>query len=234
MNEVKIYGAINAVMNDMGAIGKDKRNTQQGFNYRGVDDVMNALNPLMVKHRLFCVPEVLEQTRETRTTSKGGALVYSILKMRYTLIAEDGSSIAAVVIGEGMDSGDKASNKAMSVAYKYAMFQIFSIPTEEMRDPDAESYETMPYTTASQKPANTEQKKKAPAVCEQCGCNIEAVTIGGGMVTAEWVEFTTERRTGRRLCYKCYDANMKKAKKAKRDADNYAATYMHEDAGDRV
>lgn len=205
MNEVKIYGAINAVMNDMGAIGKDKRNTQQGFNYRGVDDVMNALNPLMVKHHLFCVPEVLEQTREARTTAKGGALVYSILKMRYTLIAEDGSSIAAVVIGEGMDSGDKASNKAMSVAYKYAMFQIFSIPTEEMRDPDAESYETMPYTPAAQKPAAQTGTQATPTVCERCGNKIIGVTLNGKDICAEKVAQTTYVKTHKWLCYDCFE-----------------------------
>lgn len=204
MNDMKIYSAINAVMNELGAIGKDKRNTQQGFNYRGVDDVMNALNPLLVKHHLFCVPEVIDQKREARTTNKGGALVYSILTMRYTLIAEDGSSIAAVVIGEGMDSGDKASNKAMSVAYKYAMFQIFSIPTEEMRDPDAESYETMPmqgYTTAAQTgtPAT-------PTVCERCNRKIIGVSINGKDVSAEKVAQTTYVKTHKWLCYDCFES----------------------------
>ena len=127
----KIYATINAVMGELGAIEKVKRNQQQGFNYRGVDDVMNALNPLMVKHKLFCVPEVLEHQREERKTVKGGNLIYSVLKVRYTLYADDGSSISAIVMGEGMDSGDKSSNKALAIAYKYAMFQIFSIPTEE-------------------------------------------------------------------------------------------------------
>lgn len=137
--EGRIYKAIPAVMADIGAIGKDSRNQQQGFMYRGIDAVMNALNPVLQRHGLFVVPEVLEQTREERQTSKGGNLLYSILKVRYTLCADDGSSVSAVVIGEGMDSGDKASNKALSAAYKYAMFQLFSIPTEEMKDPDADT-----------------------------------------------------------------------------------------------
>lgn len=194
MSEAKIYGAINAVMGELGAIGKDKRNAQQGFNYRGVDDVMNALNPLMVKHRLFCVPEVLEQTREQRTTAKGGALVYSILTMRYTLIAEDGSSIAAVVIGEGMDSGDKASNKAMSVAYKYAMFQIFSIPTEEMHDPDAESYSVAP-----------EQATQSRHVCVRCKKPITGIALQNGETrTADQVAEHSRKESGAEMCYACY------------------------------
>lgn len=142
MSEIKapmIYGKIADCMRQLGAIGKDSYNQQQNFSYRGVDAVMNALNPVLTANHVFCVPEVLEQHREERQTRNGGNLIYSILKMCYTLYAEDGSSVSATVIGEGMDSADKSSNKAMSVAYKYAMFQIFSIPTEEMADPDADT-----------------------------------------------------------------------------------------------
>lgn len=148
MSEIKapmIYGKIADCMRQLGAIGKTSKNAQQGFMYRGVDAVMNALNPVLTANHVFCVPEVLEQHREERQTRNGGNLIYSILKMCYTLYAEDGSSVSATVIGEGMDSADKSSNKAMSVAYKYAMFQIFSIPTEEMADPDADTPpESMP------------------------------------------------------------------------------------------
>ena len=160
-----IYGKIADCMRQLGAIGKDSRSAQQGFMYRGVDAVMNALNPVLTANRMFCVPEVLEQHREERQTRSGGNLIYSILKMRYTLFAEDGSSVSAVVIGEGMDSADKSSNKAMSVAYKYAMFQIFSIPTEEMADPDAE---TPP--ESARKPAQAQhiqQPEQAPAQTAQ-------------------------------------------------------------------
>lgn len=153
-----IYGKIADCMQQIGAIGKNSRNAQQNFMYRGVDAVMNALKPVLTANRMFCVPEVLEQNREERQTRSGGNLIYSILKMRYTLYAEDGSNVSAVVIGEGMDSADKGSNKAMSVAYKYAMFQIFSIPTEEMADPDAE---TPPEST--KKPAQAAQKPVQPA-----------------------------------------------------------------------
>ena len=140
---MNIYESISAVMADVGAIGKNTRNTQQGFMFRGIDAVMNALQPAMLKNHIFVVPEVLDQTREERQSSKGGTLLYSILRMRYTFYAEDGSNVSAVVVGEGMDSGDKASNKAMSIAFKYACFQVFCIPTEEMKDPDAECHEVV-------------------------------------------------------------------------------------------
>lgn len=137
----KIYSTITAVMEDIGAIGKEKKNISQGFMYRGIDDVMNALNPAFIKNKLFAVPEIIEQQREERRTAKGGLLIYSICKVKYTFFAEDGSSVTVVTIGEGMDSGDKATNKAMAIAFKYACFQLFCIPTEEMQDPDRESHE---------------------------------------------------------------------------------------------
>ena len=137
--KMNIYEAISRCMEEIGAVGKDAVNKQQGFKYRGVDAVMNAINPALVKNHVFIVPEVLEQQRQERTTSKGAVLIYSICRIKYTFYAEDGSSIEAVTVGEGMDSGDKATNKAMAIAFKYACFQVFCIPTEEMKDPDGET-----------------------------------------------------------------------------------------------
>ena len=156
----KIYPAIAGVMSEIGAVGKNKRNAQQGFQYRGIDDVMNAINPALINHKVFVVPEVMDVKREDRVTSKGNPIVYSIATVKYTFFAEDGSSIQATVIGEGMDSGDKSMNKAMSIAFKYACFQVFCIPTEEMKDPDAESHDlaprgTVPQAQGAQKPQST-------------------------------------------------------------------------------
>lgn len=141
---MKIYEAISAVMKDCGFIAKDSTNEQQRYKYRGIDAVMNALNPAFVANHVFCVPEVLEQTREERVNTKGTTLIYSVVRVKYTFYADDGSSVSAVVCGEGMDSGDKATNKAMSAAYKYACFQVFCIPTEEMHDSEEDSPEVAP------------------------------------------------------------------------------------------
>ena len=161
----QIYSLIGQAMQMIGAIGKDSRNEQQKFMYRGVDAVMNALNPVMSKLGLFICPEVLEQTREERTNKNGTTLLYSILKMKYTMYAPDGSNVSCVVMGEGMDTGDKGSNKAMSVALKYACFQLFMIPTEEMVDPDAECHEVKPKakTVKKDEPAKVEQAQTIPA-----------------------------------------------------------------------
>ena len=158
----QIFGLIAQAMRKVGAIGKDSKNAQQGFMYRGIDAVYNALNPVMAELGLFITPEILEQRREERTTKNGTALNYSILTIKYTVYAPDGSNVSCVVIGEGMDSGDKASNKAMSVAMKYAMFQLFFIPTEAV-DPDAEVHtDVLPKTPARR----TEPAQKAPVAAQ--------------------------------------------------------------------
>jgi hypothetical protein len=133
-----IYAALNAIMNDIGSIGKERQNQQQHFMFRGIDQVMNTLKPLLAKYHVNIIPEVVEMRREERRTGSGGTLMYSILTVKHHFVTTDGSEVVSTTIGEGMDSGDKASNKAMSIAFKYACFEVFCIPTEEMTkdDPD--------------------------------------------------------------------------------------------------
>lgn len=158
-----IFGLIGQAMQKIGAVGKNSKNQQQGFLYRGIDAVMNALSPVMSDLGLFMTPEVLEQTREERVNKNGTNLIYSILKVKYTMYAPDGSNVSCTVIGEGMDTGDKASNKALSVAFKYAAFQLLCIPTEEMIDPDAECHEVKPKAKKQDAPAQVEKAKTLPA-----------------------------------------------------------------------
>ena len=162
MEKEMIFGLMGQAMREIRAIGKDSKNQQQGFMYRGIDAVYNALNPVMSKLGLFLCPEVLEQTREERVNKNGTTLLYSILKIKFTMYAPDGSNVSCVVIGEGMDSGDKASNKAMSVAMKYAAFQLFMIPTEDLVDPDSEVHEVAPKVKKQDPPAKVETTPKVP------------------------------------------------------------------------
>lgn len=133
----RIYESMLAIMSEVGVIGKDEKNKQSGFNYRGIDTVTNVLQPLFIKHQVFPVPTVIKTLREERETKSGGNLIYTVLQVKYTFYAIDGSYVEAVVSGEGMDTADKSSNKALSAAFKYACFQVFCIPTKEMQDPDA-------------------------------------------------------------------------------------------------
>lgn len=138
MEKLGIYKAIAGVIADIGTVGKNKVNKQQNFKYRSVDDVYSVLNPALAKNKVFILPEVLEEKREIRTNKNGTNISWVLLRMKYTLYADDGSFIETILLGEAMDTGDKAINKAMAIAYKYLCFQIFCIPVEEMDDPDAE------------------------------------------------------------------------------------------------
>ena len=167
----QIYELIGKAIGMIGAIGKDRvskdRSGSEQFKYRGIDQVYNALNPVMAELGIFFDPEVLDMKREERTTRNGAVLTYTILTMKYTVYAPDGSHITMTVMGEGMDSGDKGCNKAMSVAMKYAMFQLFCIPTEEMKDPDADVYtDVLP---KGAKPPVRPQSGPAPASVTRVG-----------------------------------------------------------------
>ena len=142
-----IHVALSDVMREMPAIAKTQKNQQQGFNYRGIDDICNAASPLFKKHGITLSAEVIgDVKREERQTKTGGKLFYSIFTMEYTFWARDGSSRKTQAVGEGMDSGDKSSNKAMSVAMKYAILQMLCIPTA-MVDPDGNAPPAHPNPT---------------------------------------------------------------------------------------
>ena len=188
-------------MEEIEPIGKDSFNAKQGFKYRSVDAVMNALQPLFAKHKLFCVPEVIESSREERQSKGGGILIYSIIRTKYTFYAEDGSFVSAIVEGEGMDSADKSTNKALAIAFKYACFQLFCIPTEETSpDPDGTTPEPKGKHETSKK-----QPENPKVVCDKCGSEIKGVKKKDGTIkSAEEV-----KKACNGLCLKCYKEQQK-------------------------
>jgi len=138
----QIYSSMIKVMRGITHIGKDRKNQQQGFNFRGIDDVMNELHGVMAECGVFVIPEPVGETNVTeRTNAKGTVMRYVMQRWQFTFFAEDGSCIVAGAIGESMDSGDKAMNKSMSIALKYVLLQSFMIPTIEDKDPDSQSHE---------------------------------------------------------------------------------------------
>lgn len=220
---MNIYESITAIMGEGYSIAKEKTNVQQKFKYRGIDDVMNTFYPLLAKYKVFCVPEVLEQSREERESKSGGNLLFSVLKIKYTFYAEDGTNVSAVVIGEGMDSGDKASNKALAVGMKYALFQTFCIPTEEFKDPD----ETTPEPSKPvQKP-----KEQQQFICADCGKPISDYRNSKGNVslTAKDIAFRSMDAYGRKLCMECSKAARMAIARAQGELEE-----VNEDNGGRV
>ncbi len=161
MTTPQVYAAMCAVMEDIGksGISKDRKNTQQGYNFRGIDDVYNELNSLLSKHKLLMLPSVAASEHEERQTKSGGALIYTRLTVDFKLVsAEDGSSDTIRTVGEAMDSADKSSNKAQSAAYKYAAMMVFCIPTEGDNDADSVTHEVAPKVLA--KPISSAEQKR--------------------------------------------------------------------------
>lgn len=144
---MEIFKAINALQEELSKVGisKDKNAGSGKFSYkfRGIDDVYNTLSPMLARHGIVVIPRFSER-EVTQKQGQNGILFYVSIKGEFDFISsKDGSKVSAITYGEAMDSGDKATNKAMSIAYKYACFQVFAIPTEGDNDPDAHIHQNV-------------------------------------------------------------------------------------------
>ncbi len=146
--KLNVYQLISAVSGDLckEGISKDRTNTQgAGYKFRGIDDVYNAISPVMAKHGLVIMPRILDRQITERESQAGKALFCVVVEAEFDFVSSHDSSKHTVrTFGEAMDSGDKATNKAMSAAYKYAAFQTFCIPTEGDNDADANTHTVAP------------------------------------------------------------------------------------------
>lgn len=162
----KVYTAIAAVQGELATVGiaKTRRNQQgSGYNFRGIDDVYAALSPLLAKHNLVVIPRVTERVVVERQSKQGGNLFYVTVHAEFDFVsALDGSIHVAATYGEAMDSGDKATNKAMSAAYKYAAFMTFAIPTEGDNDADNATHEVAPRRVAPK----ADPTERAPVITD--------------------------------------------------------------------
>ena len=152
---MKVYEAINKVQAALSkeGISKSRKNQQQGYNFRGIDEVYNVLSPLLAEHGLCILPRMINRVCAERQSAKGGALFNVTVEAEFDFVAaEDGSKHTVRTFGEAMDSADKATNKAMSAAYKYAAMQAFAIPTEGDNDADATTHDVAPRNKQAQSP----------------------------------------------------------------------------------
>ena len=136
-----IYSKMLAVKKDIGSVTKDQKNSGQGWNFRGIDQFMNALHPILNDHNVGIYTSVKQASEakfvtneKTGKTSKNTQII-----MEYTFFAEDGSSISSSMPAEGVDPGDKGTNKAIAAAFKYCLMQTFCVPTEDMAEADREN-----------------------------------------------------------------------------------------------
>ena len=144
-----VYAAINAVQREISITGISKDNATTGgakFKFRGIDDVYNALSPIIAKHSLIIAPRYSDRALVERKSSNGNSLFYITVTGHFDFISMvDGSKHTVTTFGEAMDSGDKGTNKAMAIAHKYALLQVFAIPTEGDNDPDNYTHHPQPY-----------------------------------------------------------------------------------------
>lgn len=165
----RVYQAISEVAADMSryGIGKRQQNKAQGFRFRGIDDVYNALSGSLVAHGLVMLPRVLSRSISERQGRSGGAIFSVAVEVAYDLIAvEDASTHTVVIVGEAMDAGDKATSKALSMAYKYAALQTFCIPIEGEPDADAESWQVKGQPGGEQESTDRASFERAMAEAE--------------------------------------------------------------------
>ncbi len=143
----KVYSAITAVAGALSkqGIGKDQKNTMQGYEFRGIDDLYNVLGPILAEHKLCILPRVLARETIEGKTKKGGVSFHTMLDVEFDLVsAEDGSCHAVRTQGESIDTSDKSVNKALIAAYKYLAFIMFCIPVKGMADADRDTPEIEP------------------------------------------------------------------------------------------
>lgn len=140
-----VYQAISAITAIMAreGISKSRKNEQQGYKFRGIDDIYAALSGHLADQKLCILPRVVDRTALERPTKNGGLSTYTIVTVEFDLVsAIDGSTHTIRTVGEAMDTADKSSNKAQSAAMKYACLMAFQIPTEGDNDADAVTHDT--------------------------------------------------------------------------------------------
>ena len=158
MENALIYERMAAIFAEAPVIGKDQTNRDQGFKFRGIDDVYNTLRSVMAKNNVFTTSEIIESRRYEGQTKNGTAFVDSELVIRWRFYTLDGSAVASESVGVGRDYADKYASKAMAIAHKYALVQVFCIPTHEPgNDPDEE---TIPGSATHRKPDSERQKQQ--------------------------------------------------------------------------
>ena len=157
-----VHEAWNRVMRDVQSISKDSRNSQQGFNFRGIDAVMNAVGPVLREHGVFVVPLAQSHEAERYQSKNGGQMCNRVVEMGFTVYGPRGDHFNGMAYGEAADSGDKSMTKAESVALRTFLLQALMIPTDEP-DPDSEVHERASSSPLRAQTESRPQQQQRPA-----------------------------------------------------------------------
>lgn len=179
-----VYEAWARVMADVRSVAKTDINTEQGFRFRGIDAVVNAVGPALRTHGVLVLPVNVVTNYRDVTTSRGKAARECTVMVTYRVVGPAGDGFEIVAPGEALDMGDKGTAKAMSVALRTALLQALCLPTDE-RDPDHDVYERVPEAVAVQAHQAAQQqtealrqkaKRRVWEVAQQLGMSGEDVT----------------------------------------------------------
>jgi len=187
-----IQEQLHMVMDALDAIPKSQTAGSGNFSYkfRGIDDFLNAVHPLFTKYSIVIGSTITSRNHNVMPLEKDKIRVLTHLGIRFDFIALDGSFVSVEAEGCGIDSTDKATPKATSMALKYALIALLSIPTADISDADRDAYEepkakpalqALPHTQLKPGPLNeplaTEaQMAKLKALCDfKADENTEAI-----------------------------------------------------------
>lgn len=155
---IEIVAAYGKLLEAIGVIGKESKNAHFGYQFRGIDAIQNHLQPALIKAGLlmwvqFSEPQISVNGKSTRV----------IVRVNVGLKASDGSSVEFVAYGEGLDTGDKATMKAQSVAFREAISKGLAIPFQSIEseaDPETDKEAAKP----AKAKASNENKSDKPAM----------------------------------------------------------------------
>lgn len=166
-----IETAIVAVMEAVAYVQKAGRVTGTGpqYNFAGEADLIRALRPHLVRNGITMAVTKVKSVKVREYETRGGsAMTNTQLLMRVTFThAVTGTKKHVWSAGEGSDSGDKSTPKALTGAYKYALRETFIIETGD--DPDQQS------SSEQQRAPQGERRERAERTQQGAARNDSAV-----------------------------------------------------------
>ncbi|MFZ3569247.1 ERF family protein [Streptomyces sp. BH034] len=153
----RVFAVVNAVMKDAMPVGKNQRNEQQNYSFRGIDDVMSTMAGPMRTHGLFILPSIAQHKQQTN-----GKMTRTVITMRYRVYGPAGDCLVADVPGEAFDYADKSTNKAQSAALKYLLFTLFMLPVDGRSIDDGDRHNPEPAEERAQQQPRRQQRQQQP------------------------------------------------------------------------
>ena len=191
------------VRRDIRAIGKGELYNALGtkFNFRGVDTVVNVFGPVTLKHGVNIMSSKVEATYGEKQTKNGGKMRECSVLVTWTIMGPMGDTLTLQTMGEALDTADKSTTKAQSVALRTLLLGFGLTPTHD-KDPDADRIERgneAPARSAESYRDEILDKKTSPGRLQQISYELANLRILNTKVANENNEQETLDSLGRRI-----------------------------------